>query len=68
MDLSAFNESTNRLASAMLDAGLEKGDRIAILLFNTIWPREDKTGERAIIDEDHTSLPPGAVGEMTHHR
>ena len=64
----AFDERTNRLAGAMLDAGLKKGDRIAILLFNTIWAREDKTGERAIIDEDHKSLPPGAVGERTHHR
>ena len=30
----AFNKRTNRLASAMLNAGLKKGDRIAILLHN----------------------------------
>ena len=30
----AFNERTNRLAGAMLNAGLKKGDRIAILLYN----------------------------------
>ena len=33
----AFNERTNRLAGAMLDAGLKKGDRIAILLFNSSY-------------------------------
>ena len=30
----AFNERTNRLANALLNAGLEKGDRIAILFYN----------------------------------
>jgi acyl-CoA synthetase (AMP-forming)/AMP-acid ligase II len=30
----AFNQRTNRLAGAMLNAGLKKGDRIAILLQN----------------------------------
>ena len=30
----AVHERTNRLAGAMLDAGLKKGDRIAILFFN----------------------------------
>ena len=33
----AFNKRTNRLAGAMLDAGLKKGDRIAILLHNCIY-------------------------------
>jgi len=30
-----LNERTNRLAAAMLNAGLKKGDRIAILLYNS---------------------------------
>jgi len=33
----AFNERTNQLAGAMLNAGLEKGDRIAILLLNSSY-------------------------------
>jgi len=33
----AFNERTNRLANALLDAGLKKGDRIAILFHNSSY-------------------------------
>jgi len=33
----AFNKRTNRLAGAMLNAGLKKGDRIAILLHNSSY-------------------------------
>jgi fatty-acyl-CoA synthase len=32
-----FDERTNRLANAMLEAGLKKGDRVAILFFNSIY-------------------------------
>ena len=32
-----LNERTNRLAAAMLNAGLAKGDRIAILLYNSSY-------------------------------
>ena len=32
-----LNERTNRLAAAMLNAGLKKGDRIAILLYNSSY-------------------------------
>ena len=33
----ALDERTDRLAAAMLNAGLEKGDRIAILLYNSSY-------------------------------
>ena len=33
----AFNERTSRLANALLDAGLKKGDRIAILFHNSSY-------------------------------
>ena len=33
----ALDERTNRLAGAMLNAGLKKGDRIAILLYNSSY-------------------------------
>ena len=33
----AFNQRTNRLANALLTAGLKKGDRIAILLHNSSY-------------------------------
>ena len=32
-----FDERTNRLAGAFLNAGLEKGDRIAILFYNSSY-------------------------------
>ena len=32
-----LNERTNRLAAAMLNAGLKKGDRVAILLYNSSY-------------------------------
>ncbi|NQT55432.1 MAG: long-chain fatty acid--CoA ligase [Desulfobacteraceae bacterium] len=33
----SFDQRTNRLAGAMLNAGLKKGDRAAILFFNCSW-------------------------------
>jgi acyl-CoA synthetase (AMP-forming)/AMP-acid ligase II len=33
----AFDQRTSRLAGAMLNAGLKKGDRVAILFFNSSY-------------------------------
>ncbi len=33
----AFDKRTSQLAGAMMNAGLKKGDRVAILFFNSIW-------------------------------
>ena len=69
---SVFDEKANRVANMLLSRGVQKGDRVAILMFNClewlpIYFSSGTTGFPKAILHNHESLLQAAQMEQKHH-